>query len=167
MDNTYKTLFGIPIVQGRISAGIPFFLGFFSASVLGFFSAFLFRGKKEGRKAGRKQRRKEGRKAGRKQRRKEGRKEGSNEGRKEGRKEASKEGRKEGMKKRRREVRKVQRRRQRSGTSWVFPISIFRLSLPCSLFFFRFGFQFLSPVFLVPAGPTFPVYLVCGFCSVL
>ena len=28
-------------------------------------------------------------------------------------------------------------------------------------------FQLLSPVFSVPAGPTFPVCLVRGFCSVL
>ena len=49
------------------------------------------------------------------------------------------------------EVRKVQKRRQRCGTSWVFPIPIFRLSDWC--------FQFLSPVFSVAASPTFPVYI--------
>ena len=49
-------------------------------------------------------------------------------------------GRKEGK-----EVRKVQKRRQRSGTSWVFPIPIFRLSVPCSLFFSRFGFSVFEP----------------------
>ena len=57
-----------------------------------------------------------------------------------------KEGRKEWK-----EVKKVQKRRQRCGTSWVFPIPIFRLS--------DWGFQFLSPVFSVAASPTFPVYI--------
>ena len=52
---------------------------FFSASVLGFFSAFLFRGlKQEGRKGGRQEGRKEGRK-----KRREGRKEGRTEERNE------------------------------------------------------------------------------------
>jgi len=52
-----------------LSDWAPIFCGIFSASVLGIFSAFLFRGvKQEGRK--------EGRKKGRKEEREEGRKEG-------------------------------------------------------------------------------------------
>ena len=62
--------------------GIPFFWGIFSASVLGFFSAFLFRGlKQEGRKEAKKEERKEEREEGRK----EGRNEEGEEERKEGR----------------------------------------------------------------------------------
>ena len=67
----------------HIDKGIPFFLGIFSASVLGFFSAFLFRGlKQEGRKDATKEERKEERKEGRKEATKEGRKKGRKEGRK-------------------------------------------------------------------------------------
>jgi len=145
------------------------------------FPAFLFRGlKQEGRKQGRKEATKEGRK----QRRKEGRKKERDEGRKEERKEGREEGRKETKKGRKigrseeerkirrgkeetkkgkkigrkegKEVRKVQNRMQSSGATWVFRIPIFRLSLPCILFFSRFGFQFLS---LLPPNPPSSVFL--------
>ena len=88
------------VVQRGIINGIPFYLGIFSASVLGIFSAFLFPGlRQEGRKEGR-EGRKEGRKEGRTDRQ-TGRQAGRKEGRKEGqtdRQAGRQAGRKEGRK---------------------------------------------------------------------